>query len=1062
MEQGGRRAAAAVGQTMGEQQTQAVGNLPAAVEEGAQPDPASMNGGEVVALAPEQPGPPLEGVSAAPVVPPPSTDAAIDTSENRARADSLAAENKITKEQLERGNEPEFEATLGAREDAEKHDQEAPQKLREAESQDRQSTRERAEGAVTGGLAAFQGERAERLNAVAGRQTATRGVTEARKQEITADIAAIGASVRADVTAILEAMDTEASGAFERAINEALTAYDAAFEDVKGGIGTSISDFFSGTSSDERLDMAFAAGRRVFDARISRGITEVARIVEKKLAEARDRVARGRAEIDRYMTEEISSAERDIAAEASTAITADFDALESEIDSRRDSLVERMVGMYREGMERRNAREEELREENKSFWDRVYDATVGVIQKVIEFKNMLLGMLARAAAVVEAIIQDPIGFLRNLIAGIRAGLDSFVGNIVEHLKQGLMGWLFGALQGAGIEIPERFDLKGILSLVFQVLGLTYANIRTRAVRLLGEEMVTRLEQAAEIFRVLVTEGPAGLWRMLLEKLGDIKETILGQIRDFVITRIIKAGIMWLIGLLNPASAFVKACMMIYDIVSFFIERGQQIIEFVNSIINSLGAIVAGNISGMARAIESTLARILPIAISFLAALLGLGGISAKIRQIIETIQRPVNRAIDWVIGKAVAVARRAGDMFSGRRRGRDEGEPEDPEKQLRIDAALEDLHRAERAQADEGGVTLEEAEVLAQKVRADHPVISGIRVVPHGDRWRYFYRASAQKSEDGEQQAVTRITDEWFRENRLEIFRKIHDLAWQRYRGPSRRAQPNIVEQVAALKPGETLDIDGSGHQRRARGQGGKGNVVFGVRRGEAGVAGETYGELGSRLAESDIDTPAVAAGVTAGVRGEQVESEDVYDLAMILLPAETSRSRGTDRRGGMSEVTGRLAQAAWAKEQLGIEETIGSREAQERLSAARRAQRESNRETQERRQSREITGPQARAAQAEAARPMRSAQRQTGGLLPESMPGFANARRAAVRLTDPKARDPRGETRVDAEELINRLAEFVYRSVSSKEGGYSSMDELMREINNTLDSVDDKFMGSD
>ena len=118
--------------------------------------------------------------------------------------------------------------------------------------------------------------------------------------------------------------------------------------------------------------------------------------------------------------------------------------------------------------------------------------------------------------------------------------------------------------------------------------------------------------------------------------------------------------MWVIGLLNPASAFIKACMMIYDIVKFFIERGQQIIAFVNAIINSLATIVAGNIGAMARAIEATLARILPLAISFLAALLGLGGISAKIREIIQTIQKPVNKAIDWVIGKAVQLVRRAG------------------------------------------------------------------------------------------------------------------------------------------------------------------------------------------------------------------------------------------------------------------------------------------------------------------------------------------------------------------------------------------------------------------
>jgi hypothetical protein len=756
IQHGAERASAALGQTMGQQQTQAVGNLPAAVDEQAQPDPATMAGGDEVELAPEAVGDAPAGVSAAPVVPPPSTEAAIDTSDNRERVDAVAAESNITEEQLQRGNDPQFEATLGAREEAETNDREAPARLREAEAADRQATRERAQGAIAGGLSAFHGERAQQLNAVAGRQSGTRGLTEERKQQITVDIEAIGAAVRADVTQFLDDMDTEVNDTFQAALDEAMALYEDAFEDVKGGIGTSISDWWNDVSNEERLQMAFAEGRRVYDQRISTAITSVARIVEEKLRMARDRVAEGRAEIDRYMNEDVSEAERDFAEQATTAITADFDALEGEINDRRDALVERMVGMYREGIERRNAREEQLREENKSFWERVYDATVGVIEKVIQFKNMLLGILARAAAVVEAIIQDPIGFLRNLIAGIGAGLERFVANIGENLKQALMGWLFGALEGAGIRLPQTFDLKGFLDIVLQVLGLTKENIRARAVRILGEETVAKIESAVDFLRVLFTEGPAGIWQMLLEKIGNIKDTIIEEIKSWVITKIIVAGVKWIVGLLNPASAFVKACMAIYDIVVFFIQRGQQIIAAVNAIINALGTIVAGNISAMAQAVEGALNRILPVVIGFLASLLGLGGISQKIRQLIEAVQEPVNKAIDWVINKGVSIARRIAGLFGGRgddqSREQVEEDPDDPEKAMKIEAAKAAIDQAEMATADEG-VTRDEAEALAQRVKQDHPAIKTIRVVPGSGKWKYVYTSSPEETHIGKQEA---------------------------------------------------------------------------------------------------------------------------------------------------------------------------------------------------------------------------------------------------------------------------------------------------------------------
>ena len=67
--------------------------------------------------------------------------------------------------------------------------------------------------------------------------------------------------------------------------------------------------------------------------------------------------------------------------------------------------------------------------------------------------------------------------------------------------------------------------------MLQVLGLTYANFRARAVRIVGEPIVAALEQAAEVFKIIVTEGPAGLWRFIKEKLGDLKAMVLDAIFD---------------------------------------------------------------------------------------------------------------------------------------------------------------------------------------------------------------------------------------------------------------------------------------------------------------------------------------------------------------------------------------------------------------------------------------------------------------------------------------------------------------------------------------------------
>ena len=69
-----------------------------------------------------------------------------------------------------------------------------------------------------------------------------------------------------------------------------------------------------------------------------------------------------------------------------------------------------------------------------------------------------------------------------------------------------------------------------------------------------------------------------------------------------------AGVTWLISLLNPASAFVKACKAIYDVIMFFVERGEQIMALVNTIIDSVTQIASGALGGVAGMIEGVLAK----------------------------------------------------------------------------------------------------------------------------------------------------------------------------------------------------------------------------------------------------------------------------------------------------------------------------------------------------------------------------------------------------------------------------------------------------------------------
>ena len=257
------------------------------------------------------------------------------------------------------------------------------------------------------------------------------------------------------------------------------------------------------------------------------------------------------------------------------------------------------------------------------------------------------------------IIEDPVGFFGNLLAAIGKGIKQFGSNIWKHIQGGLIGWMLGSLQGAGIEMPEKFDLKGVVSIVMQLLGLTYRQIRPILVKRLGEKVVSGLEATFEFLRLFLTEGFAGVWQQFLEWVGDLKGVVIQAVTEWVVTKIVMVGLSKLATLWNPVGWAVEAVLAIYNTVMFFIERMEQILDFVEAVIQSINNIATGKLQQAADYVESAMARTIPVIISFCTSLIGLGGISSKIRGVIQKVQDKVHKAIDtmiaWIVKQAAAL-----------------------------------------------------------------------------------------------------------------------------------------------------------------------------------------------------------------------------------------------------------------------------------------------------------------------------------------------------------------------------------------------------------------------
>lgn len=264
----------------------------------------------------------------------------------------------------------------------------------------------------------------------------------------------------------------------------------------------------------------------------------------------------------------------------------------------------------------------------------------------------ILNFIEKAGETIGLIFKDPIGFFKNVASGVSLGIDQFVTNIKQHLISGLIGWLTGALSDVPIKLPSEWNLRGIFSFVMQILGLTYENLRAKLVKRIGpngEEIVSKMEKAVAFVQDLIVNGPMALWGKIQDKFEEIKEAAMAKIREVVSLEVVKAGIKWVLSLLNPASAIVRAIIMLYDFVMFLIERKDQIVAFVSSIFDTVGPLARGQIKNAANAVESAMGKGVPVILSLLASLAGIGGIGKSVQKVLQTIRKPVDKVVDPII-----------------------------------------------------------------------------------------------------------------------------------------------------------------------------------------------------------------------------------------------------------------------------------------------------------------------------------------------------------------------------------------------------------------------------
>lgn len=611
------------------------------------------------------PGAPQVDAGGAMPAPKPAEQISLEGSKEQVAED--LQKKKLTPKRLKAANDPRFSAVLTAQDKVARQANAGPGKYRAAEIATLRGAAAQATGVAHKGAAALVNNKRGSQDKVLSKQEQQKAKEELELQKFTSFVVTTFETTKKAVDKRLETLETSVNDTFDSGTDTALANMKTYIEDqvyeyklrryllTPGGSLLWIKDQI--LELPEEVNRFFEQGRQRFATEMNTLAVKVAAVVETELAAAKADVAAAQKAIaDRQ--KELDPGVQARAAEITADFAEKFADLEQGIEDKKQSLAEGLAQKYKDAFDKAAEIEKGIKEDNKGLVSQARDKIEAVAKALAEFKDRLMAILRKGADTIELILDDPIQFLSNLIAAIKAGFNRFSANILTHLKAGFMKWLFGAFASAGIEIPSDLTVVSILKLVLGVLGITYARMRAKAVKLIGNTAVTVIEKLVEYVDAAIKGGPAAVWALVKDDLSNLKEMVIDAIQDWIVTTIVKKAVAKVVTMFNPAGAIIQAVLMIISVVQFVIERASQIMQFVEAVINSIHAIATGAIGGAAAWIEKSLASMIPLLIGFLAALIGLGGLAAKVKGFILKVQGKVDRAIDKALKKIVDIVKK--------------------------------------------------------------------------------------------------------------------------------------------------------------------------------------------------------------------------------------------------------------------------------------------------------------------------------------------------------------------------------------------------------------------
>lgn len=525
---------------------------------------------------------------------------------------------------------------------------------------------------------AMKAKRKGDLGVTGNKQKKAKSDLEKKREEVAAKINGIYTTAQDKVKKRLTDLETESMKRFDDGNAKATKDFE---DNVKSEMETFKSDRYSGWfgwarkakdwiwGMDElpEVKTIFDRNRAKFVGTIDKLVANIAADNKRVIQECKDELEKARTQIKDYV-DKLGPALKEVGKNAAAEMNSKLDELDKFVAKKEEDLQNKLKDKQTAAIKAIDEKIEKMKEAMAGALSKLGKLLllaakkffIWALEKFGVSLSTIESIINKGAAVLKAIFTQPVKFVKNLMNAAITGFKNFGINFPKHLKDALFEWLTGSLEG--LKLPSTWDLKGIIGVALQMIGISKENVRKHMVTVMTEAVVADLEKTFTLVKTLITEGPMAAWEQLKEMAGEMRDAFIDAVKDFIKQKIIEEAIKTVVALFVPGAGLIKAAIGIYDTIVFFIQKAKQIMQMISSFLGSIAEIAAGNIGAAADAMEKGLARGLSLVISFLAQLLHLNAITGKIKAAIQKMRDKVDAVLlkiaKWVAEKAKALIKK--------------------------------------------------------------------------------------------------------------------------------------------------------------------------------------------------------------------------------------------------------------------------------------------------------------------------------------------------------------------------------------------------------------------